>query len=95
MDIIFEWDTDKAESNLRKHGIRFEEAALVFDDPLAVSTQDKIEGGERRWKTIGMIHGYLIVLVAHTVWFDDKSEIVRIISARPADKTERKNYEHG
>jgi uncharacterized DUF497 family protein len=37
----------------------------------------------------------LIVLVAHTVWFDDKSEIVRIISARPADKTERKNYEHG
>ena len=95
MDIIFEWDNDKAETNLLKHGISFPEAVLVFDDPLAVSKQERIENGERRWQTIGMIHGCLIVLVAHTLWLDNESEIIRVISARPADRTERRNYEHG
>lgn len=95
MDIIFEWDSNKAESNLRKHGISFDEAALVFDDPLAISKHDRIDGGERRWQTIGMIHGCLVLLVAHTIRVSDETEIVRIISARPADRTERRNYEHG
>ena len=48
MERVFEWDKNKAESNYRKHGIRFEEAALVFDDPLAWSEQDRIENGEER-----------------------------------------------
>ena len=66
MDRYFEWDDAKAETNLRKHGIRFEEAMLVFDDPLSVSQQDRIENGEQRWQTIGMVGACLLLLVAHT-----------------------------
>jgi uncharacterized DUF497 family protein len=51
MERYFEWDDKKAEANHRKHGIRFEEAARVFDDPLAVTEQDRIENGEQRWRT--------------------------------------------
>ncbi len=86
MERYFEWDDKKAESNFRKHGIQFEEAALVFDDPFAVSEQDRIENGEQRWQTIGAVGGVLLLLVAHTVYSeDDGIEVVRIISARRAD----------
>jgi uncharacterized DUF497 family protein len=96
MERYFEWDYRKAAINYRKHGIRFEEAALVFDDPLAVSEQDRIENGEQRWQTIGMVGGCLLLLVAHTVCFEDQGiEVVRIISARRVDRKERKRYEHG
>jgi uncharacterized DUF497 family protein len=96
MERYIEWDDRKAAINYRKHGIRFEEAALVFDDPLAVSEQDRIENGEQRWQTIGRVGGCLLLLVAHTVRFEDKGiEVVRIISARRVDRKERKRYEHG
>lgn len=94
MSRVFEWDEVKAASNFRKHGVHFEEAALVFDDPLAVSLQDRIENGEARWQTIGMAGGCLLLLVAHTVRFEDV-EVVEIISARRTDKKERYRYEHG
>ena len=81
MDRCFEWDDKKAETNLQKHGIQFEEAALVFNDPLAVSQQDRIENGEQRWQTIGMVGVCLLLLVAHTVRFEDRKE--------------RRRYEHG
>ncbi|MDR0310574.1 MAG: BrnT family toxin [Acidobacteriota bacterium] len=82
--------------NYRKHGIRFDEAALVFDDPLSVSEQDRIEDGEQRWQTIGMVDGCLLLLVAHTVRFEDgDTEIVRIISARRISRKERRHYEYG
>ncbi|AIC13649.1 BrnT family toxin [Xylella fastidiosa subsp. morus] len=96
MERYFEWDDKKAESNFRKHGIRFDEAALAFDDPFAVSEQNRIENGEQRWQTIGMAGGCLLLLVAHTVHFeDDGIEVVRIISARRVDRKERRRYEHG
>ncbi|RMW99246.1 BrnT family toxin [Allofranklinella schreckenbergeri] len=96
MDRFFEWDSNKAKANFRKHGIHFEEAARVFDDPLALTVQDRIENAELRWQTIGMVGGCLVLLVAHTVRLDDEGiEIVRIISARRADRAERKRYEHG
>lgn len=96
MERYFEWDARKAESNFRKHGIRFDEAALVFDDPLAVAEQDRIEMGERRWQTIGMAAGCLLLLVAHTVCVEaDGREIIRIISARRVNRKERRRYEHG
>lgn len=96
MERYFEWDEQKAEINLRKHGIRFEDAARVFDDPLAVTDQDRIENGEQRWQTVGMADGYLLLLVAHTVRFEDEGiEVVRIISARRVDRVERRRYEHG
>ena len=91
----FEWDDRKAEANFNKHGIRFEEAALVFNDPFALSEQDRIENGEQRWQTIGMAGGCLLLLVAHTVRFEDGIEVVRIISARRVDRKERRRYEHG
>jgi len=96
MGRYFEWDEAKAELNFRKHGIRFDDATLAFDDPFAKSEQDRIENGEQRWKTIGMAGGCLLILLAHTVRFeDDGIEVVRIISARRADRKERRLYEHG
>ncbi len=72
MERYFEWDDTKADINFRKHGIRFEEAALAFDDPLSLSEQDRIENGEQRWKTIGMAGGCLLLLVAHTMRLEDE-----------------------
>ena len=96
MERYFEWDDKKAAINYRKHGVRFEEAARAFDDPFAISEQDRIENGEQRWQTMGMTGGYLLLLVAHTVRSENEGiEIVRIISARRADRKERRRYEHG
>lgn len=89
----FEWDPAKAESNRRKHGVSFELAMRVFADPYALSQQDRIEGGEYRWKTIGMIEGTLVLVVAHADREEDGIEIIRIISARRADTRERRRYE--
>ena len=91
----FEWNAAKAMSNLRKHGIRFEDAVFVFDDPRHLSIQDRFENGEYRWQTIGLVHGVIVILVAHTIRFESGHEVVRIISARKADKKERSRYEHG
>jgi uncharacterized DUF497 family protein len=94
--MLFEWDNAKAETNRRKHGITFEIARHVFDDPDALVEQDRIEGGELRWRTIGAVDGVLLLLVAHTVDFgDEPDETIRIISARRADRRERKRYDKG
>jgi len=89
----FEWDPDKAAANERKHGIAFEIAVLAFADPFALIEQDRIEGGEYRWQTLGMVQGVLLLLVAHTVRDEDDAEVIRIISARPATRSERRRYE--
>lgn len=95
--IRFEWDETKNLSNQRKHGVRFEEACQVFRDPLYVSVQDRIEDGELRWQTLGMVEGLLLVTVAHTVGEELEDDvlvdIIRIISARPATRKERRRYE--
>ncbi|KER03520.1 BrnT family toxin [Photorhabdus temperata subsp. temperata] len=95
MELEFEWDLTKAETNFRKHGIRFEEAALVFDDPFHLSLQDRFENGEYRWQAIGTVKECVVVLVAHTIRFEDGTAVIRIISARKAERNERKRYEHG
>ncbi|WP_333901817.1 BrnT family toxin [Enterobacter wuhouensis] len=95
MPTEFVWDTNKAKSNLIKHGIRFEEAVLVFDDPYHLSLQDRHENGEFRWQTIGLVHGLIVIMVAHTVRFESGDEVIRIINARKADRKERSRYEHG
>lgn len=95
MPIRFEWDEAKALRNLRKHGVAFDDAVGVFADPFAVMKQDRIEGGELRWQTIGMVEGHLMLLVAHTFSeTQDDIEVIRIISARIADRKERKRYEN-
>jgi uncharacterized DUF497 family protein len=90
---LFEWDEAKNLSNQRKHHLNFEAAALVFNDPFALMLQDRIENGEERWQTIGRVGYTLVVLVAHTVRFEEHREVIRIISARKADRSERKRYE--
>ncbi len=93
----FIWNQTKNEANLKKHGISFENAARVFFDPLHLSVQDRIEGNEERWQTIGMVGGVTIILVAHTFRADgrEKVDVIRIISARRATAKERKAYEEG
>jgi uncharacterized protein len=93
----FEWDPVKAASNLRKHGVSFDTAIRAFADPLALTELDRIEDGEERWQTTGMVEGTVLLLVAHTVREEDESgqsiEIIRIVSARTADRKERRRYE--
>jgi hypothetical protein len=93
----FDWDPAKAASNLRKHGISFDIALRAFADPMSLTEHDRIENGERRWRTIGMIQGRLLLLIAHTVEEEEEDgqivEVIRIISARKADRRERRRYE--
>ena len=91
--IRFEWDEGKAKSNKRKHGVGFEDAILVFADPFALVEQDRIEGDESRWQTLGLAGDVLLLLVAHTAGNEGEREIIRIISARRAVRKERKLYE--
>ncbi len=97
MSTRFEWDLAKAAINLRKHAISFDIALRVFADPFALTEQIRIEDGEQRWQTLGIVEGYLLLVVAHTVRDDQEDgqpiEIIRIISARAADRKERRRYE--
>jgi uncharacterized DUF497 family protein len=87
------WDENKNEVNKTKHGISFETAQFVFDDPLLFSQQDRFVNGEERWQAIGLVGGTSLLVVAHP-WIDyENEEHIRIISARLASKTERRRYE--
>ena len=65
-----DWDPAKSRSNLRKHGVSFATASLVFEDPNQLSVQDRFEEGEERWQTMGVINGVVVLIVAHT--FNDR-----------------------
>ncbi len=95
MTTRFTWDVEKAASNRSKHRVSFDLAIRVFADPFAISVQDRIEAGEMRWQTIGAVEGHTLLVVAHTVRDDDGTDVIRIISARRADRTERRRYEEG
>jgi uncharacterized protein len=85
------WDVEKARANFEKHGVSFETAVLVFDDPMLVSEPDP-HPHDDRWRVIGrVVHQTLFVV--HTVIEDDG--LPRIISARRATATERKRYDAG
>jgi uncharacterized DUF497 family protein len=88
-----EWDERKHRANRLKHGIGFDLAQEVFDDPLALSKLDRAEAGEERWHTLGMVEGIVLLLVTHTVRDNHGEEIIRIISARKATAHERRHYE--
>ena len=86
----FVWDNNKAEANLKKHKIAFEDAASIFGDPLAVTFRDPDHStGEVRYLTFGLSHNGHLLVLSHTY----RSELVRIISARRATRAERKIYE--
>jgi uncharacterized DUF497 family protein len=86
----FEWDPDKAQTNLRKHRVGFQEAATVFRDPLSVTIFDPDHSrDEDRYVTIGQTQRGRVVMVAHT----DRRERTRIVSARELTRAEREAYE--
>ena len=88
----FEWNPDKASSNLRKHKVSFEEASTALSDPMAATGADPDHSiGEFRYVTFGISERGRLLVVAHT----EQSETIRIISARLASRRERKIYEEG
>jgi uncharacterized DUF497 family protein len=89
------WDPGKNRINQREHGLSFETAELVFDDPLSASKLD-LDAEDERWQTVGMIRN-VVVFVVHTWPEPDESgeKVGRIISARRATSHERKAYEEG
>jgi uncharacterized DUF497 family protein len=92
--MLFEWDDAKAESNHRKHGITFKAAEEVFYDPHALLEQDRVIDGEARWQAIGSVNGLLLLMVAHTIELGGEAdEVIRIVSARKANRKERVRYE--
>jgi len=91
----FEWDETKNATNLRKHGVDFDTASLVFDDTRHLMMRDRMVDGEERWQTIGVAAGTALLLVAHTYKDSHDEEVVRIISARVADARDRRRYEDG
>jgi len=89
----FEWDPKKADLNRKKHGITFESAQSVFDDPLALTIPDEEHSeGEERWITLGQARSHMLVLVIHTYRDTQNEEVIRLISARRATPKERKQY---
>ena len=84
----FEWDEEKAASNLRKHRVAFDVAVRVFRDIRRIEEPDlRDQGGEERWKTVGLVSGQELVVI-----YTERADRVRLISARRAETNERKGY---
>ena len=88
--LTFEWDANKADSNLTKHAVSFPEAATVFGDLLSVTIPDPAHSqAETRFIILGRSHLGRLLVVIHT----ERDDNIRVISARPASRRERKDYE--
>jgi uncharacterized protein len=86
----YEWDSEKAEANFAKHGVPFSEARTVFNDPFAIASEDEDRAvGEPRYRAIGWSARARLLFVVYT----ERGEVIRLISARPATRRERKLYE--
>ena len=97
MELLFEWDENKAKTNLQKHKVSFDEAKTIFNDPLLITFPDDYHSEEEeRLISIGISTDNRTLLIVHTE--QDKSEneiIIRIISCRKATPSEREIYEQG
>ena len=92
MNTEVEWDPEKAESNLQKHGVVFAEAATVFFDPLSITVPDPVHSrDENHFVITDLSYGQRHIVVVHV----DRGDRIRIISARLATPGERKRYESG
>jgi uncharacterized protein len=90
--LVFEWDEEKADANLRSHAVSFREAATVFGDPLTLTIDDPVHSTEEdRLITMGLSHAGRLVVVVHV----ERGDTIRIISARSATRRERRTYEEG
>ena len=88
MPLHFEWDDVKNEANHIKHGILFEEAALIFSGLILTEVDERQDYGEKREISIGQLADQVVIVVVHT----DRNGVTRLISARTAKRTERKRY---
>lgn len=88
-DLHFEWDDAKAAGNFVKHGVAFEAAAAIFDDPNRLEEDDIFANGEYRTIAIGMVDS----LVLAVVYSEPEDNLIRLISARLATAKERRAYE--
>ena len=84
----FEWDDEKARRNLVKHGVSFEEAAQVFDGLYTLDEPDETDLYEERWRSLGVGKERVVFVV----WTERYENIIRIISARPANRHEEDRY---
>ena len=87
--IKFEWDEENHRNNISKHGVDFEDAKRIFDGFTINKIDDRQDYGEERTISIGLLSGVAVIVVVHT----DRNGVCRIISARPANKKERKYYD--
>lgn len=88
----FEWDGDKAEVNLSKHGVSFDEAKTVFDDPLYLDFYDPDHSdNEERYIIVGQSQQHRLLVVSYT----ERKDKIRLISARDATHMEKNSYEEG
>lgn len=86
-----EWDPGKARANERRHGVRFSDVEQVFYDPFAITIEDLISVGERRFVTVGRDGFDRVLVVVYTY----NRHVIRVISARKATRNERRVYEKG
>lgn len=97
-DTIYEWEEEKNQRNIRKHGISLETATAIFDDPMLYEYHDKVHSGYNKvgvWEDRYIALGWLnkILYVVYTVRQKDGKEVTRMISARKATPEEKKRYE--
>ncbi|MBI1746521.1 MAG: BrnT family toxin [Acidobacteria bacterium] len=97
MELLFEWDENKARENLKKHKVSFEEVKTVFNDPLLLTFLDEEHSeGEERYISIGTSATSRILLVVHAEReATEETLIIRVISCRKATASERRTYEEG
>ncbi len=88
-DMNFEWDSEKNDANFSKHKIRFEHAVRIFINPVLTRVDDRRDYGEVREISIGLLDGEATLVVVHT----DRNGTVRLISARRANRAERRAYD--
>jgi uncharacterized DUF497 family protein len=85
----FEWDEAKNLENIRKHQINFADVSEMFDSPMLIEEDERFDYGEERWFGIGFLGNGVAVVV----WTERRSDVIRIISARKANRYERKRFE--
>ena len=89
-DVAFEWDSQKAVTNFRKHKLKFELAAEAFFDPFVCYLDEQIVGSELRERLVGLTTTWVLLLVVYGI----RGDVIRIISARIVTKAEREIYEN-
>ncbi len=87
---MFEWDEDKNAANIAKHGVSFQRAARIFESRVLTVVDSRADYGEVREISIGIVESVVFLTVVHT----NRQSVVRIISARRANRAERRRYEN-